>query len=184
MTCIDQLEELLVDQKNNVLKLNLACLKSLNLTYSGNAEKGIMLLEDITNQKYQNDLVMDIHLSLAVFYFQQNKMKKAQNILTNFYHSDKWYQEKAGIDWLMKKNIVEILLHIELGNIDFAESRLKSFRRKFISYLNKKKDNQVITFLKFIQQYCNQPEIVTTPEFKQQVEQSFLWKTPDREDIL
>ena len=67
--------------------------------------------------------LLDIYLSLATFYFQKGDFKKARQLFSKFYHTDKWYIEKTGIEWVLKKNLIEILLHIELKNIDLIESR-------------------------------------------------------------
>ena len=45
------------------------------------------------------------------------------------------YIEKVGKEWTLKKNLIEILLHLELGNIDLFESRLLSFKRSHYQYL-------------------------------------------------
>lgn len=61
-----------------------------------------------------------------MYYIQSEKYKKAQSIFKSFYHTDKYYETKAGKEWIIKKNLTEIILHIELDNIDLVDSRLLS----------------------------------------------------------
>ncbi|PTX58729.1 hypothetical protein C8N46_11237 [Kordia periserrulae] len=165
--------------------LSYQCLLALNYNYLGEAEKAIALLEEVAQlKKYDLETMLDVHLSLIVCYFQQREFKKAQQVFSKFYHTDKWYEEKAGIDWVLKKNLIELLLHIELGNISYVDSRFASFQRKYYPFLRKSGEVRVITFLKFVKQYYNAPEIVTSTAFHRQVEASFQWKARVEEDIF
>ena len=83
---------------------------------------------------------------------------------------NKWYIEKAGIEWIIKKNLAEIILQIELKNLDIVESRLLSFKRHYYSYLKKINQNRVITFLSFVESYYKKPETITSTTFKDKVE--------------
>lgn len=160
-------------------------LLALNHNYIGNQSFAINLLIPFINKK-NIDLAsqLDIYLSLIVFYSQKNEFKKAQGLFTKFYHSDKWYIEKAGIEWVIKKNLIEILLQIDLGNIDVVDSRILSFKRTYFNHLKNINQEKVITYLKLVEIYYKNPEIVTSDEFHQKVESSFEWVTREKEDIF
>ena len=165
------------------LKYNL--LLSLNLNYNGNQNKAIEHLEDFKQSKHPDtESVLDIQLSLVMFYIQGSRFKEAQHIFSKFYHTDKYYTEKAGIEWVIKKSLAEIILHIELGNIDLVESRLLSFKRNYNSYLKQIHQERVITYLQLVNQYYKYPESVTTDTFKNKVEMSFNWIEAKQEDIF
>jgi len=119
-----------------------------------------------------------------VVYFQKNEFKKAHHIFSKFYHTDKWYSEKAGIEWTIKKNLIEILLYLELENIDLFESRLLSFKRNYLKYLKDIKQDRAITYLGLVEDYYKNPEIATTKQFYDKVENSFKWIGAKREDIF
>ncbi|MFK7747803.1 MAG: tetratricopeptide repeat protein [Kordia sp.] len=175
-------------QKQRYYKSSLVsyqCLLALNYNYAGNSEKAIILLEEVIHlKKYDLEIMLDVHLSLIVFYFQQGEFKKAQKIGSKFYHTDKWYEEKAGVEWVIKKNLIELLLHIELGNISYVDSRFVSFQRKYYPFLKKSGQSRVITFLKFVKEYYNAPETVTSEVFRMAVKDSFEWKVRVEEDIF
>lgn len=180
-------EHMLLKNKKHYssFKLKYHLLKALNLNYSNNQVLAIEILEPFTNKKHQDiESLLDIHLSLIVFYFQKNDFKKSHRIFSKFYHTDKWYTEKAGKEWVIKKNLIEILLHVELKNIDLVESRLLSFKRSYFKYLKDIKQERVIMYLNLVEYYYKNPEEVTKIQFKNTVENSFEWIDKQREDIF
>lgn len=160
-------------------------LKALNYNFSGNQQKAIEVLAPLT-KKRSSDIVykLDLYLSLIVCYFQQKELKKAQSLFSKLYHSDQWFIEKAGIEWTIKKSLIEILLQIDLGNIDMVDSRILSFKRKFHKHLKEIKQDKVITYLQLVEIYYKNPEIITNIEFHEKVENSFIWIGREVEDIF
>jgi len=169
--------------KNFILKK--ALVEALNLNYSNQQEKAIKLVESVIYTKH-NDIesLLDLHLSLLMFYFQKEDLPKAKSILSKFYHTDQWYIEKAGIEWVIKKNLAELLLYIELKEDDLFYSRLKSFKRRYTKYLKQIEQLRILTFLNFAEQYYLKPYSITTDDFKNKLELSFKWKTVNEEDIF
>lgn len=165
------------------LKYNL--LLALNYNYSNHQDQAIRTLEKFIIKKHPDiESQLDIYLSLIVFYFQKKEYQKAHHIFSKFYHTDKWYSEKAGIEWTIKKNLIEILLHLELEHIDLFESRLLSFKRNYYNYLKDIKQERVIIYLGFVEDYYRHPEKVTSQSFYDEVENSFEWIEAKREDIF
>ena len=160
-------------------------LHALNLNYTNKQVKAISLLAPYIDKKNTTIVSqLDFSLSLIVFYYQHKSLEKAQKIVSKFYHTDKWYIEKAGIIWTIKKNLIEILLQIDLGNIDLVDSRLKSFKRNYFSKLLDMNQEKVITYLKLVEIYYKNPEVATTIAFKEKVQTSFDWLDTKKEDIF
>ncbi|WP_103072524.1 hypothetical protein [Aquimarina sediminis] len=161
-------------------------LQSLNLNYTNQATSAILMLENFDYEKHKDQItyLLDLKLSLIVYYFQQLRFKEALGILNDFYHSDHWYTEKAGIAWVIKKNLIEILLRIELDHIDLVESRVNSFRKKHGTYLKKNQEVRVIEFLKLATTYYHKPEVITTPEFIDKIQNTLTTLNPEEEDIF
>ena len=165
------------------LKYNL--LLALNYNYSHQQTKAIETLEPITTSKHQDlESLLDVHLSLVMFYIQSINYKKAQKLFSKLYHTDHYYETKAGKEWVLKKNLIEIILHIELGNINLVDSRLLSFKRQYFKYLKSINQQRVITYLSFVEDYYKKPEQVTTKAFYNKVEQAFDWVKAEQEDIF
>ena len=169
----------------NAFILKYSLLFGLNLNYSNKQDEAIAVLNPLIKIKHQDiESLLDIYLSLIMFYFQKNDFNQAHSLFSKFYHTDHWYIEKAGTEWVIKKNLIEILLHIELGNIDLVESRLLSFKRNHFSYLKGINQQRVLIYLTLIEAYYKNPEKVTSIKFKDKVENSFEWIDKEREDIF
>ncbi|EDP72235.1 hypothetical protein FBALC1_14077 [Flavobacteriales bacterium ALC-1] len=185
---INEMEELMRSKRSFYYKdfiLKKALVKALNLNYSNQQEKAIKLVESIIKIKHKDiESLLDLHLSLFMFYFQKEDFLKAKSISSQFYHTDQWYIKKAGIDWVIKKNIAEILLYIELKEDDLLYSRLKSFKRRYTSYLKQIDQIRILAFLNFAEQYYIKPKSVATKEFKNKLEVSFQWTSVIEEDIF
>ncbi|MCL6295771.1 hypothetical protein [Jejuia spongiicola] len=169
----------------NTFKLKHSLLLSLNLNYSNKQDEAINLLTPLAIIKHEDiETLLDINLSLVMFYFQKNDLKKAYSLFSKFYHTDKWYTEKAGKEWVIKKHLMEILLHIELKNIDLVDSRLLSFKRNHSNYLKEINQQRALIFLSLAEDCYKNPEIITSETFKSKVENAFEWISKDREDIF
>ncbi|WP_346882913.1 hypothetical protein [uncultured Algibacter sp.] len=169
----------------NTFKLKHSLLLALNLNYSNKQLLAINTLIPFVNKKHPDtEAWLDICLSLIVFYFQKNDLDNAKKLFTKFYHTDTYYTEKAGKEWVIKKNLIEILLHIELNNIDLVESRLLSFKRQHTQYLKHINQERVLIYLSFVETYYKNPELATTKAFKDNVENSFDWIKSHKEDIF
>lgn len=180
-------EHMLLHKKKyyNTFKLKYNLLLSLNYNFTNRQNDAIDLLEPFVNKKHPDlESILDIHLSLIMYYFQKGDLKKSYHIFSKFYHSDHWYIDKAGMDWALKKNLSEILLHIELNHIDLVESKLLSFKRQYFGHLKSIGQQRAITYLKLVEQYHKNPENVTSEKFKDLVEKSFVWTEPLEEDIF
>ncbi len=180
-------EQMLLNRKKyyNTFKLKYNLLLALNYNYSNQQAKAINVLEKFIIKRHPDiESLLDIYLSLIMIYFQKKDYKQAHHIFSKFYHSDKWYSDKAGIEWTIKKNLIEILLHLELEQIDLFESRLLSFKRNYYTYLKNIKQDRVIVYLGLVEDYYKFPEKVTTQSFYKKVEESFEWIGAEREDIF
>ncbi len=165
------------------LKYNL--LLALNYNYSNQQTKAIETLHPIATSKHQDlESLLDIHLSLVMFYIQSADYKKAQKLFSKFYHTDHYYETKAGKEWVLKKSLIEIILYIELGHINLVDSRLLSFKRQHFGYLKSIQQHRVITYLSFVEDYYKKPEQITTKVFYAKVEEAFDWIKAEQEDIF
>ncbi len=169
-------------QKNNKLYYkrflgDLTVLKVLNYNYTGNYVKALQILSKNRTER------LDIELIHIMCLFQQNKYKDAYGIFKKLYHSDIWYEKKAGWIWVLKKNILEILLLIELDELDLVLLRVKSFKIKFANKLKQIKEERVITFIQLALAYYESPKKVVSEAFKEKVEISFDWRENKEEDI-
>ena len=161
-------------------------LLAFNQNYLGNAEKAIEIAEKAlsSNKKADPNDINDIRLMLIVFYVQQNAGAKAAKEMTKLNHTDSWYEKKMGIDWAIKKCLVELLLHIQQENTELALSRIKSFKRRYKKYLLTVNEERVVHYLLFVEQYVMKPEIIRTPKFQKAIEDFIIVAQNGPKDIL
>lgn len=188
LSYLDTMEALMLKNRKKyfaTFKLKLALLKGLNWNYINQQTEAIALLESVKQTKHSDvESLLDIHLALVMFYMQGSNFKSAKSIFSKFYHTDNYYIEKAGKEWVIKKNIAEIILYIEIGDVDLVESRLLSFKRSYSDYLKKIEQERVIIFITLIELYFKKPEIIQTTTFKDKVENAFDWIGERQEDIF
>ena len=99
-------------------------------------------------------------------------------------HTDSWYEKKMGIDWTIKKCLVEILLHAQQENTELALSRIKSFKRRYKKYLLTVNEERVVQYLLFAEQYVTKPEIIQTQKFQKAIEDFIIAAQNGPKDIL
>ncbi len=95
---------------------------------------------------------------------------------------DKWLKSTMGRVWVMKKNLIEILTHIELKNIEFVLYKLENFERINKPYLQQ--DKKAALFVKFLKISVLNPEKVNTEEFIQEFYSQVEEKPREEEDIF
>ncbi|TXD85369.1 hypothetical protein ESY86_01800 [Subsaximicrobium wynnwilliamsii] len=185
---LEQMKSLMLKNRKkhfNSFKPKYDLLTALNLNYSNRPEEAISLLNAVKDTKHaDSESLLDINLALVMFYMQSTDLKKAKHLFSKFYHTDKYYSEKAGQEWTIKKNLAEIILFMEMGELDLVESRLRSFKRSFYPYLKAIDQERVITYLNLIAAYYKEPEKVRSKAFANKLEQSFDWVDSRQEDIF
>ena len=160
-------------------------LKALNLNYSGKFQLAANLLDELlSTRKKRLEELASAKLTRVMIYLQQGEFEKARTLIAGLQHSDSWYENHLGMEWTVNKNFIEILLHIELGNLDLAESRMNSFKRRYQSFFDKDKNSQVMKFLQLVKLYHQNPLDVGEESFKQRVYNSLEFKSGREEDIF
>lgn len=155
----------------------LLVLKALNYNFTGIHTNAIELLQQSKGES------LDIKLVLIMCLFQQNRHSEAYSKFKKLSHSDAWYFKKKGRIWVLKKNILEILILIELDKLDLVLMRLQAFKRKFEKQLVEMGEKRALNFIKMVSYYYENPKDVTSVSFKEKVEGSFDWIGPKKEDI-
>lgn len=163
----------------------LVMLRALNLNFTGRANLAIQLLESINlDTRYSLVDVLQIDLSRIMILLQQDRVEETKKLIAKFHRTDSWYEKNAGINWVLNKNFLEILIHLELGNIDLAESRINSFERKFNSKFRKGKKSREMQFLRLVKLYYNDISNFNTQSLEQFVNEHIGYKEHEQEDLF
>lgn len=161
-------------------------LLAFNENCIGRPQKAIEIAEKSLSsiKKTASNDSNDIRLMLIVFYLQQDAGRNAVKEMARLNHTDSWYEKKMGMDWTIKKCLVEILLHAQEENTELALSRIKSFKRRYKKYLLTVNEERVVHYLLFVEQYVLKPEIIQTPKFKEAIEDFIITAQNGPKDIL
>ena len=161
-------------------------LKALNENYSGNPGKAVDIAERALAQHKKADAndIADLRLLLIVIYLQQDAGRDAAKEMVKLSHSDSWYEKKMGMEWAIKKCLVEILLHVQQEYTELALSRIKSFKRRYKKYLASVNEDRVVQYLALIERYALKPEILATPKFKNTVKEFIEQARSGPQDIF
>lgn len=153
-------------------KLKYVLLHSLLQVFSGAVELAVKELSVVDFSKLKSDTVdlLDLKLTQIISLFLNGDIKESFNKYREFYHSDVWYAKKCGKVWVIQKNLIELLLLVELDNYDLFELRLSSFRKKHKTNIQNHKEDRVLEFLKLVVLYYKNPNITTNDSFRNRIE--------------
>lgn len=161
-------------------------LKALNENYKGFAVKAIdTALKALANGRKTDPAdVNDLRLCIVIFYIQQGDNKTAHKYMKQFIHTDSWYEKKMGMDWTIKKSLIEILLHAELENTELALSRITSFKRRYKKYLGEVKEERVMAYVFLLEKFISKPDAATGASFQKSFEDLLNTSSGSNEDIF
>lgn len=127
--------------------------------------------------------LLNVRLNLAVYQFQLEDFRQSNRLLQHFPHSDAWCAKKMGREWVLRKNMVELIVQIELGNTDIAHNRLRAIERQFKSLFEQPTYRRVRQFLLLLRFTIDYPERLATPEFAERIDRAIEFIPASREDL-
>ena len=87
-----------------------------------------------------------------------------------------------GEDWVIKHDLVQIIIHLELENIDLVASLLKRFKRKYKHVIQH--ESRLNDFLKTMEIIYKYPEKIKDIRFRESVKKLFASENSAQEDIF
>jgi hypothetical protein len=177
---LNEVSKTLINRFNARCSMMLAASKNL----SGQLNESIAILESLlAGDIKSNPDVLNARLNLSVYYFQQNDFRRAHRVLVSLGHTDRWLEKTMGVEWLLKKNLIEIVFLCELGKPEIAYDRLNYLERSNKDLFKTRKYARVSVFIKLIRQIIDNPAEVNSSEFREKVENSFVWVNIEEEDL-
>ncbi|MCB9195434.1 MAG: hypothetical protein H6600_07755 [Flavobacteriales bacterium] len=154
-------------------------------SYSGNNKKSIKLLENESEEIEKLSLLdsLNLSLNLVVYHFQQENYSEALRTLLRFEHNDSWYIKRMGTEWVMRKNLIEILTHFEKGNTDLALSKIQNFKKNHKDILQLPMYSRIKTFLGFVQDCIDKPFWVASKDYYDYVDNTLERWPLESEDL-
>ncbi len=169
----------------NIRQTKHQTLLALNQNFKGNSALAKQILDTIltTTKGALKRGQLQAKLARIMIHFQQQELNLAKKNLSELNRSDNWYIDNIGIEWLLNKKFIEILLHIEFGNTNYVDSRINSLLRKKTDFF-KGVTAAGLTFLTLIKSYHQNPQEVSSTKFMAKVEAAFEWKPTEEEDLF
>ncbi|MCH8331208.1 MAG: hypothetical protein IH946_07485, partial [Bacteroidetes bacterium] len=117
--------------------------------YTDENKKAINILEDILEDESQigYPAQLNIKLNLAVYYFHQNDYDKTNEVLFSIYHTDNWCEKLMGKEWVLRKNMIELINQYELENYDVASNWIRAVDRNYKDLLSQHRYRNAKGFL-------------------------------------
>lgn len=162
-------------------------LKSANQVFIGDNASAINLLNEIPKKeisKMPPFEQLNIQLSLCVYYFNQSRFKEANAVIQQIGHSANWLEKKMGKEWVLKMNLIDIIVQYEIGNIDIVLNRIRSFERNFSSFTEHPIYKRAFIFIELIKVFIDTPEAIDTEEFKKEISKKIIDNKPQEQEDL
>lgn len=176
-----------IETKNkHPLLAKITALEAGVLFYTGNLHDSIQLIQRFQKNYHPMLLhkeMLNMELNLAVYTFFSKDYKKANRILQQLPTRTPTLEAEMGKEWFFKRELIEVIFHVELGKLDLAEQRLKALRRQYSDFLSLERNQRIGKFMQFIQYYFNHPEHVQSDFFKEEVVQSNIRQDAQTEDV-
>ena len=157
-----------------------------NLVFLHRNEEAIVLMEQLLCKSKLALTTKDqltAQMGLSFNYFAQGAYSKANRVLMSIKRSDKWCEGKMGREWVLKKNLGELILQYELGNEDLVLNKIRAFERTYADLLHEPVYRNVKHYLQLIKYMLDQPEAIERPEFVQHVEETLEFTSFESTDI-
>ncbi len=144
-------------------------------SFEGKLDEAIQMHETLLKEE---DFKLNIEdkltaiLNLATYYGFKTDYDKAREILWSM-PTDRTCEKNMGKEWLLKKNMIEMLAQYELGNDDIALNRIRSIERYFDDFIRRPQNMYVKHFLFAVRSYMNNPNALQADNFYEFLEGKF-----------
>ncbi|WP_027419134.1 hypothetical protein [Crocinitomix catalasitica] len=152
--------------------------------FNGSIENAIEILETLnTFKSIGKEDELNARLNLSIYHFQNNDFKTANRTLQLMGKTDHWLDKNIGVEWRVKKNLIEIIYQYELGNYEIAFDRILAMERSQKDLLVTEKYRRISVFLNLLKFMIDHPNDITSEAFYNKVETSIDWIEKEKEDL-
>ena len=183
---MDALLQLQNGKYHNRFVLRYYLISALNYQFSGNIGMAVHILEKCLKEHEKADAAdtADVRLALIMCLTQGEDYRSAHKELYLLNNTDSWHEKNMGIDWAIKKALLEIIVNIAMEYTEAALSRITAFKRRYKKYLAEVNEERVINYLKLLETYNNSPEKITGDIFKNQIQALLKTNTKQQTDVF
>jgi len=156
-----------------------------NLFFTGNITNAIRVVDANFTEKLsiQQEDSLNLKLNQSIYHFFNMDYRQAAKMLASIGHSNAWCAKVAGIEWVVKKDMLDIFIQFELGHYEIASNRVRALMRQRDLFKNHQQYERVEVFVKLIGKVVEDPEVAQSKTFYDEVEDSFDWQPIAEEDL-
>jgi len=161
-------------------------LSAANYTYLNQNEKSIEILDSVSEaalNKLPIEDLLNIKMNLCIYYGNNSQFKKSNYIIQTLNHSDSWLIKKMGIEWVLKKNMIEIMIQYELENFEIAINKIRAFEKSFANLFNHPLYKRANIFIQQIKTIINNPQVLKDKKFIDEVINTLVKVPSEQEDL-
>ena len=161
-------------------------LKAALYLFKGELSTSIGQLEQLQKQPTKHLGTEDRYnllLNLGMYYFLDGNARQASRCNLKIEHTDRWCARKIGREWVMKKNLMEVIMQYELHNEDIALKLVAQIKRQFADLFQQPLYGRVPQFLDLIALFLKDPYEVHSKAYQQQVTNTLTQVPVWREDL-
>ncbi|UPL48775.1 hypothetical protein [Hymenobacter sublimis] len=127
----------------------------------------IRLLEDILRTPLTSRDQLTARLGLGFHYFAEGQFQKTNQILLAIGRTDHWCEQEMGVEWVLNRNMGEMLTQLELGNPDLALNRLRAIERLIKERFGPDGGGYaaVLYYLQLVRDIIDEPTLARAPAF-------------------
>jgi tetratricopeptide (TPR) repeat protein len=153
---------------------------------SGRNTEAIDMLENALKHRHQgteHTEWLNNQLNLTVYYFQAANFRKANRTLVQLDHDRQLHHTKMGMEWCFKKELIELIVHYELGNAEHSLKMCDAILKKYKGMLDQTLYGRARVFIGFLRRMIQHPDEVQTAEFRAEVKSAQLAWPLQKEDV-
>ena len=137
-----------------------------------------------------------VRFQLTFHYFAEGKIAKANQVLLSVGRTDHWLEQHLGLEWMLNRNIGEMLIQVELGNTEVALGRLRALERTIREQLPAVPATAdapavpaggvyqpVLTYLALVREVVENPDVTQERSFGNRVMHLPPFISEEREDL-
>jgi hypothetical protein len=154
--------------------------------YLGNLQMAISILTEAMHDNVDMFSVEDrvkSRLNLSIYYFMAEDYEKSIKTGMSFEHTDKWFEKNIGKEWVFKKQIMEVIIQVELGNEEIALNRIRSIERASINMFHHPLYSRAKSFLDLIKKMILDPMNFENLETQEKIEKYLMIVPEEKEDL-
>ncbi len=133
--------------------------------------------------KMKPEHVLNLRLNQAIYHFFSGDYKVANKVLQSIGHTNTWCARTAGVEWVFKKDLLDVLIQFELTNFDIATNRVRALLRQDQLLASHPKFERAKTFVTLVKAVVDNPDVPRQPSFHEKVEATFDWIPIEQEDL-